>query len=81
MFINPLLVPLTINGLVPQTISGLVPIALNGYVIIPFNSKINVTLSGDLIIMVLSPVDSKTYNITSPDFNGAMIVLSLTVYG
>ena len=76
-----MLVPLTINGLVPQTISGLVPSAPNGYVIIPFNFKINLTLSGDLITIVLSPVDSGTYTITSPDFNGARIVLILTVHG
>ena len=76
-----MLVSLAINGLVPQTISGFVPSASNGYVIIPFNSKINLTLSGDLITMVLSPDDSGTYNITSPDFNGAIIVLTLTVYG
>ena len=76
-----MLVPLAINGLVPQTISGFVPSAPNGYSIIPFNSKINLTLSGDLITMVLSPVDSGTYNITSLDFNGAIVVLTLTVYG
>ena len=76
-----MLVPLEINGLVPQTISGFVPSASNGYSIIPFNSKINLALSGDLITMVLSPVDSGIYNITSLDFNGAIIVLTLTVYG
>ena len=76
-----MLVPLAINGLVSQTISGFVPSAPNGYIITPLNSKINLTLSGDLITMVLSPVDSGTYNITSPDFNGAIIVLTLTVYG
>ena len=76
-----MLVSLAINGLVPQTISGFVPSAPNGYSIIPSNSKINLTLSGDLITMVLSPVDSGTYNITSNDFNGAIIVLTLTVYG
>ena len=72
MFFNPFLVPLAINGLFPQTISGLVPSAPNGYIITPSNSKINLSLSGDLITMVLGPVDSGTYIITSPDFNGAI---------
>ena len=74
-------VPLTINGLSPQTIPGLVPPAPNGYTITPSNSKINLTSSGDLVTMILSPGDSGTYTITSPNFNGAVIVIRFTVYG
>ena len=73
------IVPLAINGLFPQTIFALIPSASNGNVITPFNSKINLTLSGHLITMVLGPCDSGNYTITSPDFNGAYVMLTLTV--
>ena len=74
------LVPVAINGLTPQTISGLVPVAPNGYTITPSNPKINLTSSGDLKTIKLSPGDSGTYTITSPDFNGT-IIIELTVFG
>ena len=75
------LVPLAINGLIPQTISGLVPVAPSGYTITPPNSKISLTSSGDLKITILSPGDSGTFTITSPDFDGANVVITLSVYG
>ena len=31
--------------------------------------------------MILSPGDSGNYTITSPDFNGAGVVIQFTVYG
>ena len=74
-------VPLNINGLSPNTIHGLVPSAPNGYNITPPNSKINLTLSGDLITTILDYSDAGTYTITSPDFNGANVIITLTVQG
>ena len=74
-------VPLTINGLSPQTIPGLVPPVPNGYTITPPNPKINLTSSGDLMTMILDYSDAGTYTITSPDFNGASVVITLTVQG
>ena len=73
--------PLSINGLEPHTIFGLIPPVPNGYNITPNNPKINLTLSGHLVTMILSPNDSGVYTITSPDFNGASISITLTVYG
>ena len=81
MFHTSSSVPLTINGLSPQTISGLVPIAPNGYSITPPNSKIELTSSGDLITTILDYSDAGTYTITSPDFNGANVMITLTVQG
>ena len=72
---------MTINGLSPQTISGLVPIAPNGYTITPPNPKINLTSSGDLKTMILDYNDAGTYTIISPDFNGASVIITLTVQG
>ena len=74
-------VPLTINGLSPQTIPGLVPAVPNGYTITPSNPKINLTSSGDLMTMILDYSDAGTYTITSPDFNAASVVITLTVQG
>ena len=73
-------VPLPVNGSTRQTISSLVPVAPNGYNIIPPNPKIILTSSGDLMTMILSPCDSGTYTITSPDFNGT-IIIELIVFG
>ena len=75
------LVPLTINGLSPQTISGLVPVAPNGYNIIPPNPKISLTSSGNLVTTILDYSDAGNYTITSPDFNGANVVITLIVQG
>ena len=80
-FVSSSSVPLTINGLSPQTISGLVPVAPNGYSITPSNPKITLTSSGDLITMILDYSDAGTYTITSPDFNGASVIITLTVQG
>ena len=74
-------VPLTINGLSPQTIPGLVPAVPNGYTITPPNPKINLTSSGDLMTMILDYSDAGTYTITSSDFKGASVVITLTVQG
>ena len=70
-------VPLTIDGSSPQTIHGLVPPVPNGYTITPPNPNITITTSGHLITMILNPGDSGTYTITSPDFNGASVVITL----
>ena len=80
-FLNifPHSVPLAVNRLNPQTIPGLVPAAPNGYTITPPN-KITITSSGDLVTMTLSTGDSGTYTITSPNFNGT-IIIELTVFG
>ena len=81
LLVSPSSVPVTINGLSPQTVSGLVPAAPNGSTITPPNPKINLTLSGDLMTMILDYSDAGTYTITSPDFNGASVVITLTVQG
>ena len=39
------------------------------------------TQSGNLLTMILDYSDAGTYTITSPDFNGASVVITLTVQG
>ena len=81
LLVSPSSVPVTINGLSPHTVSALVPAAPNGSTITPPNPKINLTSSGDLMTMILDYSDAGTYTITSPDFNGASVVITLTVQG
>ena len=76
-----MLASLTISELFPQTIFSLVPSVPNGYTIAPANPRMNLTSSGDLITKLLVSIDSGTYTMTSPDFNGARNVLILTVHG
>ena len=75
------LVPITINGLSPQSTPGLVPASPNGYNITPHNFKFDLDTSGSLITAVLDYSDAGNYTITSSDFNGASVIITLIVQG
>ena len=76
-----LLGSLSINGVEMQNLSNFAPPVSSGYTISPNNSRIILTDSGDLITDPLSPQDTGTYTFTSTDYGGAILTITVNVYG
>ena len=72
---------LSINGVEMQNMSNFAPPVSSGYTISPNNSRIILTDSGDLITGPLSPQDTGTYTFTSTDHGGAILTITVNVYG